>query len=77
MKWVDKETTRPGYVNKNGQKNLERMEPPKSGNDHRQYIYIMECTKCGKKYGSNGSDVFQRKCPYCQGGRTGLPLSGI
>jgi hypothetical protein len=29
---------------------------------------------CGHKYGSNGSDNFQRKCPSCQGGAPGLTL---
>jgi hypothetical protein len=29
---------------------------------------------CGREYGANGSDIFQRKCPNCQGGTSGLPL---
>ncbi len=70
----DKGTTRRGRVNKNGQKNLGRTEPPRAGTDHGQYIYIMKCARCGKNYGANGSDIFQRKCPFCQGGKPGLKL---
>ena len=42
------------------------------GNDHLQYIYVLRCERCGNEYGSNGSDIFQRKCPSCQGGMPGL-----
>jgi hypothetical protein len=31
-------------------------------------------TRCGHVYGANGSDIWLRKCPYCQGGAEGLPL---
>jgi len=70
-KRTDKGTTRIGYINTHGQKNLGRTEPQRAGTDHCQYVYILQCSKCGHKYGSNGSDIFQRKCPSCQGGRTG------
>jgi hypothetical protein len=72
MKQEYKGTTRTGYINKYGQKNLGRTQPPRPGN-RRQYLYIMECTQCGKKYGSNGSDIFHRRCP-CQGGKEGPKL---
>ncbi len=39
-----------------------------SGTDHGQYAYKTECTICGYGYGSNGSDVFERRCPKCQKG---------
>jgi len=73
-KKIDKGTTRVGFVNKNGQKNLGRTKPQRVGTDHYQYVYILQCSKCGHKYGSNGSDIFQRKCYSCQGGRKGPKL---
>lgn len=63
-------TTAPGYVNRNSQTNLRPTGLP--GNDHMQYIYVLRCGHCGHEYGSNGSDIFQRKCPRCQGGKPGL-----
>lgn len=63
-------TTRIGYVNRNGQENTRATGLP--GNDHLQYIYVLRCGHCGHEYGSNGSDIFHRKCPRCQGGKRGL-----
>lgn len=62
-----KETTEAGYINKNNQLNHGRSE--KEGNDHNQYFYNMECLLCGHTYYANGSDIWQRKCPKCQGGK--------
>jgi hypothetical protein len=64
------ETTRPGYVNRNDQTVVRSTPLP--GNDHMQYIYVLRCGKCRNEYGANGSDIFQRKCPLCQGGAPGL-----
>ena len=65
-------TTAIGYINRNNQKNLGPQN--KSGNDHNQYLYTLQCQnqKCRHEYGCNGSDIFQRKCPKCGGGRPGL-----
>lgn len=30
---------------------------------------LLECLKCGHKYYANGTDIWLRKCPKCQGGR--------
>ena len=70
-----RKTTAPGYRNKNGQVNLSRTEPPRRGTDYGQHIYILHCLGCGRNYGANGSDIWQRKCPYCQGGTPGLELT--
>ena len=67
-------TTERGFTNRNGQINLGCTTRP--GNDNNQYIYVMHCSDCEKNYGANGSDIFQRKCPYHQGGRQGLELIG-
>lgn len=62
-------TTRPGYINRNGQQVLRATDIP--GTDHNQRVYLLVCTKCRTEYGANGSDIFQRKCPACQGGSAG------
>ncbi len=56
-----------GYENRNSQRNLGRLS--EKGTDNGQWFYQMECLICGFKYKANGSDIFQRKCPNCQGGR--------
>lgn len=63
-------TTVPGFVNRNGQHVLRATGLP--GNDHVQLIYVLRCDTCRHEYGANGSDIFQRKCPACQGGAPGL-----
>ena len=65
-------TTEPGYVNRNGQRVVRATGLP--GNDHLQRIYVLRCGQdvCGNEYGANGSDIFQRRCPSCQGGAPGL-----
>jgi len=66
-------TTTIGYINRNNQEVLGTRGI--KGNDHKQYAYKMKCLKyeCGEIYGANGSDIFQRKCPRCQGGASGIP----
>lgn len=60
-------STNTGYVNKNNQRNNGKTDKP--GTDNNQFLYEMECLNCGEKYYANGSDIWQRKCPSCQGGR--------
>lgn len=62
-------TTETGYINKNNQRNNGRTD--KAGTDFGQWYYAMECLNenCGHKYYANGTDIWQRKCPKCQGGR--------
>jgi hypothetical protein len=60
-------TTEIGYINKNKQINLGGTAEP--GTDHLQWLYLMECKICNFNYKANGSDIWQRKCPKCQGGR--------
>lgn len=64
---IGMKSTEIGYVNKNNQQNKGKSE--KSGTDHMQWFYHMECLNCGNKYYANGSDIWQRKCPTCQGGK--------
>jgi hypothetical protein len=65
------QTTTPGYVNRNGQRVVRATELP--GTDHNQRVYVLQCGNCGTEYGANGSDIFQRLCPACQGGSPGCP----
>lgn len=65
---LDMSSTDIGYINKNNQKNIGRTDNP--GNDHQQWYYNMECLNCGHVYNSNGTDIWQKKCPKCQGGKS-------
>jgi hypothetical protein len=56
-----------GFINKNNQRNNGRTG--QQGTDNNQFFYEMECLKCGHIYYANGTDIWQRKCPQCQGGR--------
>jgi phage FluMu protein Com len=38
-------------------------------------VYELRCRTCEHRYGSHGSDNFDRKCPDCQHGAPGLPLA--
>ncbi len=54
-------------INKNNQRNNGRTQM--QGTDHRQWFYKMECLDCGHKYYADGSNVKERRCPNCQGGK--------
>ena len=69
---MDKGTTRVGYVNRRRQVVIRKTNA--LGTDHGQYVYVLRCQSCGYEYGANDSDIFQRKCPECQGGQLGLEL---
>ena len=66
--------TATGLVNRNGQINLGCPEPPRYGSDRFQYVFVMHCPECDRNYGTDGIDMFERRCPYHQGGIAGLPL---
>jgi hypothetical protein len=68
-----KGTTEPGYENPNGQTVVRNTGQP--GTDFGQHVYELRCKPCGHIYGANGSDIHERKCPMCQGGRPGIPLT--
>jgi hypothetical protein len=60
-------STTAGFVNKNEQRNIGCTF--EQGTDNNQMFYAMECLNCGHCYKANGSDIWQRKCPKCQGGK--------
>jgi hypothetical protein len=72
LRAMGKGTTEPGYRNRNGQVVIRATHL--AGTDHYQYVYVLRCGDCGHEYGANGSDIFQRKCPNCQGGAPGLSV---
>ena len=65
-------TTKLGYRNRNDQVVVRRTDLP--GNDHNQRVYVLQCDRCMHRYGANGSDIWQRRCPRCDGGRPGLSI---
>jgi predicted RNase H-like nuclease len=67
-------TTSVGYTNRNKQTVIRPTGL--AGTDHGQSIYVLRCGSCAYEYGANGSDIFQRRCPKCQGGAAGLPYAG-
>lgn len=66
----DGKTTKIDYLNRNNQLNCGHRNIP--GTDNNAIAYKLECQFCSYEYGSNGTDIFQRKCPNCQGGRPGI-----
>ena len=60
-------STETGYINKHNQRNNGCTYT--HGTDYNQKFYSMECLSCGHKYRANGTDIWQRKCPQCQGGK--------
>ena len=55
-----------GYLNPHGQQCCGHCGV--LGTDHGQYEYKTECAIYGYVYGTNGFDVYERRCPECQEG---------
>lgn len=60
------QSTALGYLNKNNQRNIGKTN--EKGTDHFSVLYMMRCEDCGHEYFANSTDIFQKKCPNCQGG---------
>lgn len=69
---ITMKTTDVGYVNRNHQRVVRRTNQP--GNDHGQTVYVLRCGICGREHGANGTDIFQRRCPYHDPKSRGLDL---
>ena len=63
-------TTQIGYTNRNAQ----RCDGHRglASNDHGQKAYKVTCLKCSNEYGANGTDIWLRRCPACEGGKPGI-----
>ena len=72
IQWRDGsgESVEIGYLNPHDQQCCGHCGVP--GTDNRQYAYKTECTICGYVYGTNGSDMHERRCPKCQEGAAGI-----
>jgi len=66
---MSRDNTEPGHVNKNNQVTIRDTGNFKG--NHSAHVYQMGCNSCGYEYGSFGSDIWERKCPDCQGGAVG------
>ncbi len=63
---------KPGDLNRNNQQLLRKTEA--AGTDHDSRVWILKCLNCSNIYGCNSTDAFERKCPKCQAGKSGLPV---
>ncbi len=72
MSRSSKGTTKIGYINENGQ--MVIRDTGESGTDYGARKFQLACSRCGHNYGANSTDIWERKCPNCQGGAEGLPL---
>jgi hypothetical protein len=59
----------PGFENPKEQVVVRNTLLP--GTDLHQYVDVLRCGECGHEYGSNNHN---RKCPWCQKGKPGLPF---
>lgn len=66
-------TTLPGYVNSHGQEVVRDTGFP-SGTFSGQRVYELRCRHCGHRYGANGCDIHNRRCPSHQNGMAGERL---
>lgn len=67
--------SRIGYRNADRQEVLRKTDL--AGSIPGQRVYVMRCGDCGYEYGANGCDISSHRCPSCQGGFPGLPVSNI
>lgn len=65
-------TTKIGFINRNLQRVIRKTDL--GGTDHNQKVYELECLECGHRYGANGSDIFQRRCPEHDSGKPGFEI---
>jgi hypothetical protein len=63
---IKKKTTKRGYLNRNDQMVLRKGH--RSDNHRFANGYRLQCQNCSHEYWANGCDIYQRKCPECQGG---------
>ena len=59
--------TTPGYVNPQNQKTVLRTD--QAGTEYEQWLYVLECTLCGRTYKVNEYEIHDAACPACQGGK--------
>ncbi|MEO8602883.1 MAG: hypothetical protein ABI629_09925 [bacterium] len=69
----DRGGTDPGCTNRHAQRVIRATAAP--GTDPLLSAYVLECEQCQHRYGANGADLTQRRCPKCQSGKPGTPMA--
>jgi len=62
------------FINRHAQRVIRAIQL--SDTNHRDRVYVLRCGHCGNEYAANGAEVWERLCPFCQGGTAGLPANG-
>lgn len=62
-----------GDLNPHAQRLVERTD--RRGNHRFARVWKLACSVCGAEYGANSCDFHIRRCPGCQQGADGLPLT--
>jgi hypothetical protein len=65
-------TTDVGYENLNEQRVVRQTDL--QGNLPGEKVYVLKCGRCGSEYGTNGCDIYLRRCPVCMDGQPGLAV---
>ena len=69
----DRNNTPIDFINRNGQRVIAAIQLPGNTPPHR--LYVLRCGHCANEYGASGPDVWERRCPSCQGGEPGTPTT--
>lgn len=67
---MDERKYNPG--DNNGKDQLYVRDTGQPGTDNMQYVIVVRCLKCKNEYGTNGTNFFQCKCPYCMDGKSNI-----
>ena len=70
--FVFERITRIGYCNDDGQEVIRKTA---RWGPEGQRVFVMRCRVCQHEYGAYGCDADIRRCPRCQDGWTGLPVT--
>lgn len=62
----------PGDINRNHQQLIRISSQP--GTDFNARVWVLKCRICANIYGCNSTDAWERKCPNCQKGKSGLDI---
>ena len=61
------------FINRNAQRVIRAIQL--SETDHRDRVYVLRCGHCNNEYATNGAEVWERRCPFCQGGAVSPSVS--
>lgn len=72
MRSASERTTDVGHENRNEQVVIRQTNL--DGNLPEEKVYVLKCHRCSTEYGTNGCDIYLRRCPACMGGQPGLAV---